>query len=157
MPTGVYERTAKHKQALRGLTHKMPDIWYEKQKNRTDRRGAPKGTKPWNTGKKRPEVSGDKHYNWKGGITSENRKQRKKFRIEVQPLVLKRDNYTCRVCLTSGGYLQVDHIKNWADYPELRFNLDNCQTLCMSCHYKVTFGRDMPEGTVWGHKLSEVM
>jgi hypothetical protein len=24
----------------------------------------------------------------------------------------------------------------------------------VGCHYVVTFGREMPEGTVWGHNLS---
>jgi len=54
-----------------------------------------------------------------------------------------------------GGKLQVAHIMSWADYPELRFNLDNCRTLCMACHYFETFGRELPEDvTTWGHNLS---
>lgn len=31
--------------------------------------GYKKGHLPWNTGKKRPEISGSNHYNWKGGKT----------------------------------------------------------------------------------------
>lgn len=91
---------------------------------------------------------------WKGGVTPESKLERRKFQQAVQPLVFKRDSYTCQMCNQVGGYLQVDHIKSWADYPDLRFDLDNCRTLCMACHYFVTFDREMPEGLVWGHNLS---
>lgn len=32
---------------------------------------------------------------------------------------------------------------------------DNCQTLCMGCHYKKTFNKELPNGTVWGHNLKK--
>lgn len=97
---------------------------------------------------------GEKHWNWKGGITTEDKKLRLKFRKTMQDKVLVRDDYTCHVCDTQGGYLQVDHIKSWADYPELRFEISNCRTLCMACHYYVTFKRKIPQGIIWGHNLS---
>src|ERR1035438_8589754 len=51
--------------------------------------------------------------------------------------VFRRANFTCQICDQYSGYLQVDHIKSWANYPELRFELSNCRTLCMACHYYV--------------------
>lgn len=48
--------------------------------------------------------------------------------------VFRRDNFTCQVCLLRGDRLQADHIKKWADFPELRFELSNGRTLCESCH-----------------------
>ena len=155
MPKGVYERTEKHKAALKGISHKMPDYWYEGLKTRK-KGGSKKGQIPWNTGKKRPEISGELHHNWKGGITAKNKLEREKFRLTIQPLVFKRDNYTCQFCEQYGGYLQVDHLKSWADYPELRFSLNNCQTLCMACHYYKTFKKKLPQGLIWGHKVKDI-
>lgn len=82
--------------------------------------------------------------NWKGGITPLGKQQRRLFRQTILKSVLERDNYTCQLCGIRGGDLQVDHIQSWAEYVELRFSTDNCRTLCMSCHYQVTFGKPMP-------------
>lgn len=117
-------------------------------------------TPVWNKGKKLGDAGvtgGEHHWNWQGGkyIGSE-RPQRVRFTQYYQKKVLARDDYTCQVCQTRGGYLQVDHIKKWSEYPELRFDLDNCRTLCMACHYYITFKRKMPQGTVWGHNLRKV-
>lgn len=92
--------------------------------------------------------SGDNHPRWKGGITESNHKIRtsleyKNWRRDV----FERDNYTCRDCGQVGGRLNADHIKPFADYPELRFDLDNGRTLCFGCHRKT--------GT-WGYAGSNI-
>lgn len=57
-------------------------------------------------------------------------------------IILKRDNYTCQVCNQMEGKLNVDHIKPFAYFPELRFELLNGRTLCVDCHKKTnTYGR----------------
>lgn len=48
--------------------------------------------------------------------------------------VFERDNYTCQKCGKRGGYLQADHIKPFAYFPELRTVLSNGRTLCKPCH-----------------------
>jgi 5-methylcytosine-specific restriction endonuclease McrA len=48
--------------------------------------------------------------------------------------VFERDDYTCQMCQTRGGKLQADHIKAFALYPELRLDINNGRTLCLSCH-----------------------
>lgn len=116
-------------------------------------RKANTGHTPWNKGKKWPEMAGPNNPAWKGGVKSQNDIDRARFRTTVQALVLKRDDFTCQICKERGGFLQVDHIKKWSEYPEHRFDLDNCRTLCMGCHYKLTFNREMPEGIIWGHGL----
>lgn len=45
----------------------------------------------------------------------------------------RRDNFQCVKC-GGAGRLEVDHIKPVRDAPELAFDLDNLQTLCVRCH-----------------------
>ena len=52
---------------------------------------------------------GEKHPNWKGGITSLYALLREHFAIHQQKYVLKRDNYTCQLCGCKKN-LHVHHI-----------------------------------------------
>jgi len=76
--------------------------------------------------------------NWKGGITPEiqiarNLTAYKRWRTAV----FDRDNYTCRRCGDDrGGNLHAHHIKKFADFPELRYEVYNGETLCFDCHAK---------------------
>lgn len=111
----------------------------------------------WNKGLTAKEdnriSAGDKSPHWRGGVTSRDVYQRKKFRKLMQKQIFERDNYTCQMC-GSKKDLQVDHIQSWAEYVELRFNMDNCRTLCAKCHYQITYGKPMPEELkAWGHNL----
>ena len=102
-------------------------------------------------------TSKENHPNWKGGITSENSLERIKFRKMMQKLIFERDNYKCQICETTGK-LQIDHIASWAEFKELRFEPDNCRTLCAKCHYKITYGREMPDTVKsWGHNFSQLI
>jgi hypothetical protein len=79
---------------------------------------------------------------WRGGITPEKTKIRgsleyKNWRKEV----FQRDKYQCQKCQAVSSrnnyiYLHAHHIKSFAFYPELRFELSNGITLCKKCHYK---------------------
>lgn len=94
---------------------------------------------------------GENNYKWKGGNPT---LERTRFKDLIQKQVFARDNYTCQQCGVKGGKLQVDHIQSWAEYVELRFNMNNCRTLCMACHYQITFGKPMPKNIKsWGHNL----
>ena len=72
---------------------------------------------------------------WKGGITPINAKIRTSLEYKIwRRAVFERDNYTCVWCGKKGVYIEADHIKPFAHYPELRFAIDNGRTLCKSCH-----------------------
>lgn len=123
--------------------------WSEEHKRKMSEHMKDNPIKYW-LGKKRPEFSGINNPNWKGGIVSKERLERNKFKVKMQKLIFERDNYTCQLCGQRGGDLQVDHIQSWAEYVELRFSMDNCRTLCMDCHYLITYGRPKPKNIVWG-------
>lgn len=63
--------------------------------------------------------------------------QYKKWRLSVY----RRDNFCCQFpgCGKKGKFakLQAHHIKRWADFPELRFQLTNGVTLCKMCHKRI--------------------
>lgn len=82
----------------------------------------------------------EKNPNWKGGVTPINELIRKSpLYKEWRKNVFKRDNYTCQWCREKesvSGKLNADHIKPFAYFPKLRFDLDNGRTLCVDCHKK---------------------
>lgn len=99
-----------------------------------------KGLIPWNKGKPFLQISGENHPNWQGGITKESFKIRNSFLYKQwRDAIYKRDNYTCTCCGEKekvSGKLEAHHIKSFADFPELRFDIDNGRTLCKDCHRK---------------------
>lgn len=78
---------------------------------------------------------GEKGNNWSGGVwKSQPQSERKSSRYRaLRKEVLKRDNYKCVLC-GGGGELEVDHIKSYSKYPDLRFDKANLRTLCKPCH-----------------------
>lgn len=48
--------------------------------------------------------------------------------------VLIRDGYRCQKCGARNVSMHAHHIKPYADYPELRLDVDNGITLCADCH-----------------------
>lgn len=87
---------------------------------------------------------GPDHFNWRGGVTGPNKVLRDSPKYRVwRKAIFERDNYACQMCKQRGGKLHADHIKPFALYPELRFDVSNGRTLCISCHTKTdTWGQN---------------
>ena len=84
---------------------------------------------------------GEKGNNWKGGISSENNRIRGSIETRLwREAVFARDNWTCQKCRARSGsktvYLHSHHIKNFVEYPDLRFAIDNGIAFCKDCHWK---------------------
>ena len=80
-------------------------------------------------------VKGEKSYLWKSGITKVNQLIRQGLDYRLwRESVFKRDNYSCQECGERGCYLEAHHIKSFAHYPELRFDVENGVALCRKCH-----------------------
>ncbi len=92
--------------------------------------------------KKNPQV-GENHYNWKGGITSLNKRLRLSSKYKIwRELVFLRDNFTCQnpncsFCNNKiGVMLHPHHIQPLTFYFDLVFNVDNGITYCAEFHLK---------------------
>jgi len=86
----------------------------------------------------------EKSPSWKGGLTPIDRQIRNSTDYSLwRKICFERDNFICQKCKESGGRLSVHHINNFADFPELRFAIDNGVTLCIKCHkeYHKIYGK----------------
>lgn len=106
------------------------------------------------------QMIGDKHPNWKGGITELDILLREYFNTNLAPIAAKRDNYTCQLCGATHAILHVHHKIHFSqivkeiinEHPNLdvqkdkqelyniithdkRFlDIDNLITYCKECH-----------------------
>lgn len=81
--------------------------------------------------------SGAKSHWWKGGITSENERIRKSKEYKRwRTAVFTRDNFECKKCEKHSRNLHPHHIRNYAEYIDLRFYVSNGITFCEPCHRK---------------------
>jgi hypothetical protein len=72
---------------------------------------------------------------WKRGVCPEHIKQRNSIQNRLwREAVFARDNWTCQKYDIKGCELHPHHILNFAQYPELRFSIDNGITLSSKAH-----------------------
>lgn len=91
-----------------------------KHTNKTREKMRESGVKRWDKNGRNPHLRNkhqddSKYKQWRSGV-------------------FERDNWTCQTCGKRGGYLEAHHIKKWAKFPELRYEMENGVTLCLDCH-----------------------
>lgn len=130
-----------HREKLR--LSKIGEIYTEERNKKVSR--SLMGRKiPLQTRLKMSEArKGSKSPLWKGGVSAVNRTKRQNIMSSMEyklwrTSVFERDGYTCIWCGFK-GYVEADHIKPFALFPELRFAIDNGRTLCKPCHNSVTY------------------
>lgn len=100
----------------------------EEQRKRQSKISKGKGIKP-------PVMYGKNNPSWKGGVTSTNDKIRKSLEMLLfKKACMERDNFTCQKTGQKGGRLEVHHINNFADFPELRTSIENGISLSRESH-----------------------
>ena len=143
--SGVYTRTKKMKvnMSKAQMGHLTSDITKKKMskgiKENLPRTVFKKGQIPYNKNKECPEISerqkGRNNPNWRGGATPKNKKIRQGIEMNLwRESVFARDNWTCQKCGERGGKLRSHHIRNFAQFPELRTSIENGITFCDKCH-----------------------
>jgi hypothetical protein len=133
------EHKAKISAALRGKPHKTSNS-PEARANRSagqKRRFATQAV----SAETRAKLSqpGSQNPAWKGGVDTVNKNDRKAVmnRYEYQKWrkeVFARDHNACTGLGPHEGRLHAHHIKDYHNFPELRFDVDNGRTLCEACH-----------------------
>ena len=95
-------------------------------------------------GKPRPNWRGANSSMWKDGASPERNKFRGSFEyIQWSRSILEKSHFRCVRC---GEYSNgVHHLRNYADYPELRLDPENGASICKECHeiFHWTFGKKL--------------
>jgi hypothetical protein len=163
MPSGIYKRTAIARFNIGNAHRGLVGYWAGKKRSEEDKnkmRLAKIGKKQSKehiekrrlkcignksrrgqhlsdiTKKKMSEMrKGPKHWNWRGGISTENTKVRLGIEYDLwRSAVYSRDSYTDQYTGVRGGDLVAHHILNFSSHPELRFAIDNGVTLSIEKH-----------------------
>jgi hypothetical protein len=166
MPKGVFVRTEKHREALRGyvktaehrkhLSESMKGHKFSEEHNKKISESN-KGRSVWNKGLKGNQVpwnkglkgyragtkhpwmpKGKNHFNWQGGKSFEP------YTVDwtqtLKRSIRERDGYVCQICGASqeDKVFSVHHI----DYNKKNCNPENLITLCRGCHTKTNYNRN---------------
>ena len=81
--------------------------------------------------------SGENSPTWKGGLTSLNIRGKNNSDYHTwRNAVYVKDWYTCQCCGKSKDIIKnAHHILPYAEYEDLRYDVDNGITMCKECHY----------------------
>ena len=153
MPKGIYKRTEEAKRKIsEGRKGKLSGMLgknhTEKTKKKMSETAKRVGKGKWMKNRKLSEEH--KRHIGEGKMKLYDRIGRKKYKRYIhltsspkykkwRMAVFQRDNWICQTCgvrskVGEPVYLEAHHIKSWAKYPKLRYEVNNGITLCYSCH-----------------------
>ena len=135
-------RIPKNLSAINANKKGVGNPMYGKKWSEAKKESHSKQMKKWwgNHPEKKEEIRkrflGKNNPKWKGGITPINNKIRGSLEYKLwQDSVLSKDGYLCKKCNENRiRKLMAHHIRNFAQYLELRFAIDNGTTFCRKCH-----------------------
>ena len=79
-------------------------------------------------------LRGEANPNYTGSASERETAMGRKEYKDWRKAVFMRDSYTCQRCNKRGGRCVAHHIKPWAAFPEIRYDVSNGETLCEQCH-----------------------
>ena len=89
------------------------------------------------------KMRGEHRKDWKGGVSKKNNEIRRcAFYMRWVSAIYKRDKYTCQICGKKNLNLRANHIKRFADFPDLRFEINNGILICRECDYRWVLRRE---------------
>ena len=162
MPIGIYKRSEEHKKKIKEwMKYPKSEDTKRKIKETLKRLGIkPSQNRNWlgkhhsqkskdkmsfvNKNKPHFNQRGEKHWNWKGGVSPKQKRIRRSIEFRLwREVVFARDNWTCQKYRIKGVKLHPHHIQNFAQFPELRFAIDNGITLSEKAHkeFHAKYGR----------------
>lgn len=107
---------------------------------------AKKGKAIKSRGIPRPQIRGENHSCWKGGIARDYDRVRNIEWATWRKAVFKRDNYTCQVCGKKNCELHPHHLIQVRELLKKNeskiYDINNGLTLCIDCHKKVHYGKE---------------
>lgn len=136
MVSGVYIRTKETKRKMKA-NHKGMSGKKHSKKTRDKIKKAKKGKLLSEKHKRKLSKAhqGEKNPFWKGGISPKNKIIRRSIEFRLwRETVFARDNWTCQKYGIKGCKLHPHHIQNFAEFPELRFAIDNGITFSEKAH-----------------------
>lgn len=118
---------------------KMSEAAKKRPSNRTGKRHTEEVRRKISEVTRERTARGEQHYAYSHGQHQRDREDRRSVEYKHwRDAVYARDEYTCQHCGDGqGGNLQAHHIKSYADFPELRYTIENGVTLCRNCHERV--------------------
>ncbi len=92
---------------------------------------------PWNKWKQVFSIRWENHPNYKDGWIKRIERHTEMWRIEYilwRKACMERDNFTCKKYWIHWWKLEVHHVNNYKDFPELRTSISNWITLSKQAH-----------------------